>query len=354
MIFDSLQMIELRNKYQGLPNYEVPDVVFLDRFDDYVGERLYLEELFSKVSTSKQKDWIGRFVNIDSQQHIGVWFEIMLYGWLSEHFEVVVEPEILGNYPDFGLNILEQHLAIEARAFLVPPEERERMRKLNRIMSAIGSIQKPFSVSLKITQLGETIEIDEFVRVVGHWLDTAANQNLDYEDGWGNILQLSATARQTLKKVGVIHSEGLRVNPDVLKTPLSKKAAQHKALRKSGYPYFIAVFLEPWHLSAEEVCEAWIGKTTIAYNIEIDKVVEEKFDESGIRFFGKEIVHKSVTGILVFKTGFDAERKSRYLQSWYVQNPHATTIIDPKIFPVDSRFVVVGQDDKMFEMKWVK
>jgi hypothetical protein len=354
MIFDSPQMIELRNKYQDLPNYEVPDVVFLDRFDDYAGERLYLEKLFSIVSTSKQKDWIGRFVNINSQQHIGVWFEIMLYGWLVEHFDVVVEPEILGNYPDFVLNISKQQLAIDARAFLVPPEERERREKINRIMSALGSIQKSFSVNLKIMQLGDRIRINEFIKEVDNWLDTNANQNLDYKDGLGNILRLSATPRQALKKVGVISSGGLRVNPDVLKAPLREKAKQHKALRKAGFPYVIAIFLEPSHLSAEEVVEAWLGRTTIVYDVDTDQVVEEKVDESGIHFFGKEIRHKSVTGTLVFRSCYDEARKSRYLQSWYVQNPYANLTIDPAIFPTESRYVVIGQDDEVFKMKWVK
>jgi len=61
-----------------------------------------------------------------------------------------------------------------------------------------------------------------------------------------------------------------------------------------------------------------------------------------------------VTGVLVFKAGYDESRRTRYLQSWYVQNPHANIAIDPNIFPVESRFVVVGQDDKMFEMRWIK
>jgi hypothetical protein len=190
MIFDSPQMIELRNKYQNLPNYEVPDVVFLERFDGYAGERLYLEKLFSEVSTSKQKDWIGRFVNIDAQQHIGVWFEIMLYGWLIKHFDVTVEPEILRNYPDFVLNVPEYNLAIEAKAFLVPPEEREKTQKFNRVFSSLGSIQKAYSVNLKIQQLGGKIAINEFVEKVSLWLDSAANQEFSYKDNLGNIIRL--------------------------------------------------------------------------------------------------------------------------------------------------------------------
>jgi hypothetical protein len=354
VIFDSPKMIELREKYRDLPNYEVPEVVFLDRHEGYSGERLLLESLFTRVSPEKQKDWLGRFVNDLPQQHIGVWFEIMLYGWLMEHFDVVVEPEILGNFPDFVLNILECQLAIEARAFLVPPEEREKKQKFYRIFSSLGSIQKPFSVNLKIEKLGEPIIIAEFVESISLWLDTNAEQELIYNDGLGNSVKLSATQRSTLKKVGVISTEGFSVNPEVLKSPLSEKAGQHKALRKAGYPYVIAIFLEPSHLLAEEVSEAWLGRTIVVYDPDTDKVVEEKLDQSGIHYFGCEIRHKSVTGTLVFKANYDNIKKSRYLQAWYIQNPYANIVIDPKIFPVESRFVVVGHDDKMFEVKWVR
>lgn len=354
MIFDSPQMATLREKYRKMPNYDVPEIVFLDRYEGYSGERELLEELVAGVSEQKQRDWLGRLVNENPSQHIGVWFEIMLFGWLREQFAVQVEPEILGNYPDFVLEIQEKQLAIESRAFLIPPDERERRSKFNRIFSSLGSIEKGFSLNLKIKHLGDRINTEEFIGQVVRWLEADSNQNLDYKDDLGNVLRLSAVSMPTLKKVGVISSEGLWVNPDVLKPALTEKAGQHKALRKAGYPYVIAVLLEPSHLSAEEVSEAWIGKMTVVYDVDNDRVIEEKIDESGVRFFRKEVVHKSVTGILVFKAGYDESRKTRCLQSWYVQNPHAITVIDPNIFPVESRFVVVGHDEKMFEMKWVR
>lgn len=354
MIFDSPQMIALREKYGTVANYEVPEIVFLDRYEGYSSERELLEELLGSVNEQKQKDWLGRLVNEDPSQHIGAWFEIMLFGWLREHFAVQVEPEILGNHPDFSLEIHDNPLAIEARALLISPEERERRSRFNRILSTLGSIERPYSVILKVNQLGEGIDINRFSAEVSHWLENNADQEFEYKDDSENVIRLSAKQAPNMKKLGVFSIEWLRIAGDVLRAPLKKKAEQHKALREAGYPYVIAVFLEPSHLSAEEVSEAWIGKTIIVYDVDADQVVEEKFDEAGIRFFGKEIVHRSVTGVLVFKVDHDEARRTRYLQSWYVQNPHAHVTVAPEIFPVDSRFVVVGQDDEMFEMKWVK
>jgi hypothetical protein len=354
MIFDSARMIRLREKYSTTPNYEVPEIVFLDRYEGYSSERELLEELLGSVNQQKQKDWLGRLVNEDPSQHIGVWFEIMLFGWLRDHFAVQVEPEILGNYPDFALEINDLHLAIEARALLISPEERERRSKFNRILTTLGSIEKPFSIILKVRKLDGRIDVNRFSDEVSHWLDTSADQEFKYKDDSGNIINLSSRQAPNMRRLGVLSVEWLRVAGDVLRAPLKRKAEQHKALRGAGYPYVIAVFLEPSHLSADEVSEAWIGKTNIVYDVDTDQVVEEKFDETGVRFFGKEIVHQSVTGILVFKVGHDEARKTRFLQSWYMQNPHARVTVSPEIFPVESRFVVVGQDDEMFEMKWVK
>lgn len=309
--------------------------------------------MLTNVSSDKQNDWMGRLVNIEANQHIGAWFEIMLYGWLQEHFVVQVEPKVLGNFPDFVITFENNYLAIEARAFLKTPEERERKVNFDRIWSLLGSIEMPFLVKLKIKRLGVGIETANFIQKVTKWLISEADQNLNYQDNLGNVIELSAKPKPALKKLSVTSSLGLRVNPDVLRAPLKEKANQHTALRKAGYPYIIAIFLEPTELSAEEIVSAWIGKTIIVYNINTNQVIEEKFDQSGLHYFSHEITHKSVTGTLVFKAYYDGPRKSRYLKCWYVQNPHANVSVDPTVLPVESRFVVVGNDVSNFLMKWL-
>ncbi len=225
--------------------------------------------------------------------------------------------------------------------------------EFNRIITSLGSIEKPFSVVLETKRLGGKIATEDFVGQVVNWLKSAPEENFVYHDDLGNVLGLSATPRPNMKKLGVMSSDAFSVNPDILKPALSEKAGQHKALRKAGFPYVIAVLLEPSHLSAEEVSEAWLGRTTIVYDPNFEQVIEEKVDKSGIHFFGNEIRHKSVTGTLVFRVDHDIKNKTRYLRSWYVQNPYANVIIDPTVFPAESRFIIVGQNDKAFEMKWV-
>ncbi len=80
MIFDSPKMITLREKYHNTPNYGVPEIVNLDRIDEYTGERSLLESLLLDANESRRKDWLGRLINIEDAQFWGAWFEIMLYG----------------------------------------------------------------------------------------------------------------------------------------------------------------------------------------------------------------------------------------------------------------------------------
>jgi hypothetical protein len=112
--------------------------------------------------------------------------------------------------------------------------------------------------------------------------------------------------------------------------------------------------LEPNELSAEEIIEAWIGKTIVVIDGDENQVIEEKLDQNGLHLYRNVIRHKSVTGTLVFQDEYDKTRKSRYLQCWYMQNPYSNVSINPTIFPTESRFVVVKKDNKTFEMKWVK
>lgn len=353
MIFDSRQMIALREKYKNIPDYDAPLIILLDRQKRYYGEKSILEDLFGKVDANKQKDWFRRLLNEEPDQHIGAWFEIMLYGWLLERFTVDVEPEMFGNRPDFSIKIADQELAIEAKAFLISPEEREKNQKFSRIFSSLHLIKRPFLVNIKIKQLGEKVDTNDLLEKVANWLDTEADQNFVYQDEKGNALILSSTSMPSLKKVAATYSEGFWVNSDVLKSPLAKKAKQHSELRGASIPYIIAILLEPPTLSAEEVVEAWLGKQTVVYDLNTDQVTEEKIAKSGIHFFGKEIKHKSVTGTLVFRVGHDEMKKSRYLQCWYVQNPYANSPVNPDHFPAQARFVVMEQKGRNYKMGWM-
>lgn len=352
MIFDSSEMSVLRERYRGQPDYSVPDIVCIDRHEEYVGERIRLEELISQVNPQKQKDWFGRLISVDHPNHKGAWFEIMLYGWLLEHFDVTVEPEIQGNFPDFVVSTPEQSIAIEAKAFLRTPEEQKKREIKGDIATALESIQKPYLVDISFRQSGVYLETKVFFDAVNRWLSTNANEPMKYSDQFGNLIKLSATPHPNCNHVLPAIIDGYYINSDVLKKPLREKASQHRDLQKANYPYVLAFLIESSKYSAEEAVEAWFGRNSIIIDTESHQVIDEKCDQTGVAYWKRKVRHKNVSGILVFKQSEDMDAKSRYLRAWYIQNPFAKNIINPSKFPAEARYVVAKQNKKDFEMKW--
>jgi hypothetical protein len=117
MIFNSHQMEKLREKHRNMEPAILPRIVFLDRSDKLSGERQYVEDLIALVPREKQNDWLGRILKDDYVQHLGAWFEIMLFGWLRDVANVEVEPQICGKRPDFSLLIKDNKIIIEAKVF---------------------------------------------------------------------------------------------------------------------------------------------------------------------------------------------------------------------------------------------
>ena len=126
-----------------------------------------------------------------------------------------------------------------------------------------------------------------------------------------------------------------------IKKPIKKKTQQHKQFRNSGYPYIIALYLDPFPQSAEEVVEAWFGKEQWTVDVNKNQVIEKKSDQSGLHFYGREILHKSVSGTLVFKAKNDDNLKRRILEARYIQNPFAKIQVDPFLFPVQSSYTIL-------------
>jgi hypothetical protein len=146
VIFDSPEVNQLRLQYKDQPNYKVRDILLLDRKENYSGERLLLEEIMSMVSGSKRKDWIGRLCAKEPAQFISAWFEMMLLHWLEPVGPVEVEPEILGNYPDFMVHTKTQDIVIEARAHLINKDTRNFDAWRSAFFAVVKQIKFPYAI----------------------------------------------------------------------------------------------------------------------------------------------------------------------------------------------------------------
>ena len=222
MIFDSKELLELQEKSEGKANYEVPEIILMDRIEEFKNERIMLESLFSQVRIEKQKDWLARLLNDKDEQFIGAWFEIRLFGWLTEHFRVEVEPVINGCCPDFSIENMESRVIIEARAHIIPPEERARQQNLSRIFTFLGCIEKPYSAHFSVDQLGTTVNKEYLLEEVSGWLNTQ-NQTLLYMDDYGNVLEFNDKRETKLEHFSPWCSSAFTVQPEVLRPALREK-----------------------------------------------------------------------------------------------------------------------------------
>jgi hypothetical protein len=357
MIFDSPRMQELLKAYENQPDFMVPEIVFLARTNKLETERAYLEELFGKAPEIKHKDWLGRLLSEDHEQFRSVWFEIMLYGWLMKIGSTEVEPIIEGYYPDYSVELKGQRVIVEARAILETIAERDKDRFEAGIFWALKQIEKPYMVEILGSRSSKLPDWIDFQQRVSLWLDTNPNDVFEYDDGLTVIVLKTLVAQsKNIKSVSAVTSPGMakQITSEPIKGPLREKAHQHSKLRKAGYAYVIALYLESWFLSAEEVAKAWLGEEVWTVDFKKKEVVETHSDQSGIHFAGSEIRHTTVSGTLVFRGEWTESEKCSYLRAWYVENPFAKVPLDSMLFPVDARYVVTDKSAKGFRMAWMK
>lgn len=348
MIFDTPEMQRLRDKFKNVPDFDAPEIVLLDRNQHLLGERDYLEEIIRSVPEYTQKKWINNLLSNDIENHMGTWFEMTLFGWMQDKDGFTVQPEIEDGSPDITLDVGNERIFIEAKTILTDEADREKNRRIAAVFSALKTIALPFSLSIEQLSLKSRVDASLLSLKVKEWLVSNPNQKFIFEDSHQNIIVFTAMRVPEFDHVVASGpAYGVFVNPEVLKKPIKKKAHQHKQFRNSGYPYIIALNLDPFLQSAEEVVEAWLGKEQWTIDVNKNQVIEKKSDQSGLHFFRKEIIHKSISGTLVFKTRNDDNLKRRVLDARYIQNPFAKIWVDPFLFPVQSSYTVLK-----FAMGW--
>lgn len=355
MIFDSEEMKKLRKKYLHDRDYRVPEIVYLDRSKEYCEERKFLEDIFLSIPEDKRNQVLGRFLSIKDSQHLGAWFELMVNGWLNEFTSVMPEPSIEGNDPDFLIDLEDQKIVIECRVHAINPKTRLYNQWETEIMMELREVKLSFGVIIEVCELNSLPNIRELVKIVEKWLTKKPEKMLIFEDVMGNVIEFNAIKMESLSNVEISISSGFSlISSDPIKSPLKEKAKQHKSVRKSGYPYVIAIYLEDGKLDANDVKEALFGKPQYLINFDSKEIVGVKSDLKGVFYYANSIVNKSVSGILIFKSKIDSKTKRRNLFGWYFENPYAKVAIDQNYFPTESSYIVKEKTEESYQMTWKK
>ncbi len=353
MIFDSREIQQFLIQYADEPDYKVPHVVFLARSDKLSEERKVIESLVASVPVRARKDWVRRLISTKEEQHLGAWFEIMLYEWLQNIGQVTVQPSIEGNFPDFSVLVGNQEVIVEASAIMMGPGKRNHHKRENEIFEVLKEIQKPFVVSIETFSGNAPLDRDRFRNDVIEWLDSYPEKEFAFSDVAGNRIILAAQAHAGLEHICIVGIFRRReLGAPKLRPALHNKARQHRTIRKAGFPYVLAVLLEDIQLTAEDVVMAWFGRPQIVFDRYTGAIVEQRLDMSGIHFFKSEIVHESVSGTLVFHRIWNKQAHRREFESMYVQNPYANVSVDPDLFAVRARYLVMEQTADGYRMGW--
>ena len=347
MIFKNPKMQVMRDKYREIPNFQVPGIVALDREEDLVKERAYLESLIASVTPAKQKEWLGRLLDESWSQYISAWFEMMLYGWLQKAGEVEVEPEVEGDLPDFMLKLADQTIVVEAKVITKP--ELEQLK--DDFMNTVREIILPYAVYTQVMEFNTKLDIGFLVDKVSNWLENDPVEKFHYQDDSGNIIILIARYEPELPRIAFSTFSNF-VSPDFIKPHLSKKAKQHKRMRNAGCPFVIAILLKTSQVSPKSLAYAWFGKPEVVINKHKKEILGVRHNLNGLHFHGEKIRHTSVSGTLVFNAFRDEDAQSRILVGWYIQNPFAKVPINPELFPVRDSYLIVEQTPEEFKMAW--
>lgn len=354
MIFDSQQATRLANRYATEPVWCSPLAIHLIRSEYLSAERDFLEDQIALASISKRQDWIGRLLSKRDSTHVAAWFEMALFGWLKTYGVVDVEPSLNDEHPDFVVTINDQKIAIEARAFTQRDDERIRTCLEGEVWSAVDNLPRPYIIHIRYENLVTRVDKQRLTSAILSWLDSEPSQVYVYQDQKGNRVRFEATLHASLKETALISGGSAGwISPTPLHEPLHQKARQHPATRNSGMPYIIAMFLESPFYSADEVQEAWFGRTSYVIDFDTSQVVDVRLDGTGLHFLGNVVQHRTVSGTLVFKRQLNEVDGRFTLAASYIDNPYAIVKFDPRIFVTDSRFVIVNTTDDGFEMRWV-
>lgn len=356
MIFDSPKIEKLRNRYAKVGVDRKPWIVLLDEMSHFEEERILLERLLEENPAKTCNDLLQKLLSDQQGQQIGAWFQLMLFDWLRQNDigQVTHEPSIEGENPDFLVLSQKGQIVIEAKAIQEQAETILLSQREFQMRQTLSRIKMPYRLSYTVEYLVGEVDEGDILEKVTSWLCTCPENKFYYNDANGNLIVMRAI-QSTAEYVGVdiIGLPSIRISGDNLKAPLGKKAAQHKQVRNEDYCFVIALFLADSDLSAEEVQEAWFGQAEVIIDTNTGGIVGQRTNRKGITFHGPyEIRHKTVSGLLVFKSVLDYYARRRYLRSWYIQNPYAKSPIDPWLFPAESRFLIVEQTQTSFKMGW--
>lgn len=338
MIFDSPAMTRLDDGYATAS--DMPYAVLLNRADDAAEHRAQLERIVASAPDGVRKRWTKDLVSSDNGSFVGAWFEVMMFDWLNCIGNVIPSPTVSGNHPDFLLSTNGQSIVVECKVLRFPENDRQVQQKIGPLLESLNAIPAPYLITVSPIHLGRELDLQSAVQAVNDWLRRNPDEPLCYCDSKENNIRFSACVLDddaaevctVLEEAPDMESDDPVIGVSRLASALDDKANQHPALQKADYPYVIAIFHEEPLITPRSVVRAWRGEERLSISPTDGKVVNYRFDKSGIGYQDGEAVHTSVSGILLCGCHREADTRQMALDCQYVSNKNAAILIDSRVF----------------------
>ncbi len=374
-VFEEEWLKNLSERYDYRNRYTAPFIAKL-AFDPMLKpERDIIEAWFDKLPEEAKPDILSRLRSINSRDHFGAYFELVLHQFLIDlGFTVCFHPKIEEGNPDLlieGKNLTKPTFIEVATVFDESRWENEE-QKFNIILERLNAIEHYYSliISNKSEQIPEDVNYDELKYFVQsqldsfHSQDTSNPREFEYKQ---NALELELTVLPNLSKSPIVLSHGgpaRFVGTDQLRSAIEKKVNKYKSVKDLGLGFVVA-------LNLANVPAGELGLLNMLFG---DVVVRIKRNIKGEPIEVKE--GRNFKGLFTPKPGLEGKARHTRLSAVFnivskwpehniyepvrrvhniriIHNPWALNSLNVDVFKGLPQFTVVSEDDAGINLGWI-
>jgi hypothetical protein len=377
-VFEESWVEALEQQYGSASKYTTPFVARLVLDPVLARERTKIEEWFQTLPENAKPDIRGRLRDKNSHQHLGAYYELVLYQFFkSMGYSVTIHPRLPEGEPDLlvtGKN-LEKPIIVEIATVFDDPDWQKEEQKLNLILEMLDSIEHYFFISVIVhsEHIPERVDYKKLKQFVTGWLDgfdpkiTHTVEEIGYEAN-GLKLKLILIPKKTLKKEPIVGGHMLParfIGATQLRRMLGKKTNKYKSISELKMPFIIALNITNMPAGERGLLNELFVKPKFTIKINTNgkaSGVEPAPDFSGLLTpkpgLGGKAQNTRLSAILNVVSKWpnreEADEPARRIHYFRViHNYWASNPLSHDVFKGYPQFVKISEDEKGISFDWI-
>jgi hypothetical protein len=375
-VFEESWVEALEQQYGSASKYTTPFVARLALDPILARERAKIEEWFQTLPEDAKPDIRGRLKDKNSHQHLGAYYELVLYQFFkSMGYSVTIHPRLPEGEPDLlvtGKN-LEKPIIVEIATVFDDPDWQKEEQKLNLILKMLDSIEHYFFISVIVhsEHIPERVDYKKLKQFVTGWLDgfdpkiTHTVEEIGYEAN-GLKLKLILIPKKTLKKEPIVGGHMLParfIGATQLRRTLGKKINKYKSVSKT--PFIIALNITDMPAGETGLLNELFGKRVVrirrTQNGNVSST-EDGRDFSGLLTpkpgLGGKTQNTRLSAALSTRNRWlerekENEPARRIHHFGVIHNPWASNPLSYKLFEGYPQLVNISKNEKEISLDWI-